>query len=73
MYGILTALLTAITAACNAYAEWLSWQQETELDRIEDELDRLAVIGNGSSKLRMERLAQRLQRKRTVRSSNGNA
>lgn len=61
-----TALLQAFTAACNAYAQWVLRQHETELDQIEDELDRLASIGNGSSKLRMERLAQRLKRKRTL-------
>ena len=64
----ISALLTAITAACNAYAEWMLGQRETELDQIEDELDRLAAIGDGASKLRIERLAQRLQRKRTLRS-----
>lgn len=61
-----TALLTALTAACNAYAQWVFRQHETELDQIEDELDRLAAIGDGSSKLRIERLAQRLKRKRTL-------
>jgi len=48
-------------------------QREAELDAIEDELDRLASIGDGSSKLRIERLAQRLQRKRTLRSGDRDA
>lgn len=61
-----TALLQALTSACNAYAQWVLRQRETELDQIEDELDRLAGIGDGSSKLRIERLAQRLKRKRTL-------
>ena len=64
--NVFTALLTAFTAACNAYAQWVLRQHETELDQIEDELDRLAAIGDGSSKLRIERLAQRLKRKRTL-------
>ncbi len=67
------ALLTAITTACNAYAEWVLRQRETELDQIEDELDRLASIGDGPSKLRLERLSQRLQRKRTLRSGDRDA
>lgn len=50
---------------------------ETELDRIEDEIDALARIGDAASKLRIERLAKRLQRKResvgSLRSSNGDA
>ena len=69
----LLASLTAFTAACDAYSQWVSWQRETELDAIEDELDRLASIGDGSSKLRIERLAQRLQRKRTLRSGDRDA
>ena len=62
------ASVAAITAACNAYTQWVAWQRETALDQIEDELDRLASIGDGASKLRIERLAQRLQRKRVARS-----
>lgn len=63
-----TALLVALTAACNAYAGWVARQREIEVDKIEDEIDRLATVGDGASKLRIERLAQRLQRKRIVRS-----
>lgn len=58
------ALLAAIAAACTAYSSWVAWQRETEIDRIEDEIDRLAAIGDAASKLRMERLAKRLARKR---------
>lgn len=59
----MNALLVAIAAACNAYASWVAWQRETEIDRIEDEIDRLAAIGDAASKLRIERLAQRKKRK----------
>lgn len=59
----MNALLLAISAACNAYASWVQWQRETEIDRIEDEIDRLAAIGDAASKLRIERLAQRKKRK----------
>ena len=62
----MNAILSAITAACLAYVEWVKWQRQTQIDNIEDEIDHLAAIGDGSSKLRIERLAQRLQRKRTI-------
>lgn len=57
------AFLVAITAAAQAYAAWVRWQRETEIDRIEDEIDKLASIGDPASKLRMERLSKRKQRK----------
>ena len=60
----MNALLLAISAACNAYAAWVQWQREIEIDRIEDEIDKLAAIGDAASKLRIERLAQRKKRKR---------
>ena len=55
--------LLAITAAAQAYSAWVRWQQQTEIDRIEDEIDKLAGIGDAASKLRMERLSKRKQRK----------
>lgn len=67
----MTALLAAITAACNAYAAWVAWQRETEIDRIEDEMDRLAADGYPAAKLRLARLSQRHARKlRALRSSD---
>ena len=59
----MNTLLVALAAACNAYASWVAWQRESEIDRIEDEIDRLAAIGDSASKLRIERLAQRKKRK----------
>lgn len=60
----MNALLAAIAAACNAYAAWVAWQREAQLDTIEDEIDLLAADGTPAAKLRIERLAKRLQRKR---------
>jgi len=60
----MTALLAALTAALTAFTEWVRWQRETQIDRIEDEIDTLAAAGSPASKLRIERLAQRLKRKR---------
>ena len=58
------ALLVAVAAACNAYASWVAWQRETQIDQIEDEIDRLAAVGDAASKLQLERLAKRIARKR---------
>jgi hypothetical protein len=55
--------LLAIIAAATAYSNWVKWQRENEIDNLEDEIDKLAAIGNASAKLRMERLAKRLRRK----------
>ena len=35
----MNALLLAITAALNAYAAYVSYQREKEIDEIEDEID----------------------------------
>ena len=56
-------LLAALTAALNAFTAWVQWQREQEIDRIEDEMDRLAADGSSAAKLRLERLAQRRNRK----------
>lgn len=57
------SLLAALIAAAHAYSAWVRWQRETEIDRIEDEIDKLASIGDAASKLRLERLSKRKQRK----------
>jgi len=59
----MTSLLAAIIAACHAYAAYVKWQRETQIDHIEDEIDKLASIGDAASKLRIERLAARKKRK----------
>ena len=64
--------LPALTAALLAYVEWVRWQREREIDQLEDEIDRLAAIGDAASKLRIERLAQRRKRKLAVRSTDHN-
>ena len=67
----MTSLLAAITAACNAYVAYVNWQRETEIDRIEDEMDRLAADGYPAAKLRLARLSQRHARKlRSLRPSD---
>ena len=60
---MIQSFISAITAAAHAYAAYVNWQRETEIDRIEDEIDKLASIGDPASKLRIERLHKRKQRK----------
>lgn len=62
----MNGLLAAIITACTAYSDWVRWQRETGLDSLEDEIDRLAAIGDAASLLRMERLGKRLKRKRQL-------
>ena len=57
-------ILAAITAALQAYVATVEWRQATEIDRLEDEIDDLAADGPPAAKLRLERLCQRLKRKR---------
>ena len=57
-------LLTTINLALRAYILWVQSEVERELDNLEDEIDTLAANGSPASKLRIERLASRLARKR---------
>ena len=57
-------LLTTISLALRAYILWVQSGVERELDTLEDEIDTLAANGSPASKLRIERLASRLARKR---------
>ena len=59
----MNALIASLTAACNAFAAWVTWQQSIELDKLEDEIDRLAALGDPASKLRIDRLHTRYLRK----------
>jgi hypothetical protein len=61
-------VIAALTAALNAFVEYIRWKRDRRLDDLEDELDRLAADGSPSSKLRIERIARRIEReqKRTL-------
>jgi hypothetical protein len=61
-------VIAALTAALNAFVEYIRWKRDRRLDDLEDELDRLAADGSPSSKLRIERIARRIKReqKRTL-------
>jgi len=65
----LNVFLQALISACNAYSAWTRWQFETELDKIEDEIQKCTQIisagGNDSAnvELRILLLGKRKQRK----------
>tara|TARA_Y100001937_G_scaffold121727_1_gene180968 strand:- start:767 stop:952 length:186 start_codon:yes stop_codon:yes gene_type:complete len=61
-------VIAALTAALNAFVEYIRWKRDRRIDDLEDELDRLAADGSPSSKLRIERIARRIKRehKRTL-------
>jgi len=69
-----TSFFRLLTAALNAYIEYVRLQKDRRIDSLEDELDRLASDGSAASKLRIERIAQRLKRERikSVRPPNNN-
>ena len=55
-----------ITAALQAYIAYADWRKRTYVYDLEDEIDRLAADGSPAAKLRLERLAPRLNRERTL-------
>jgi|TARA_R100000081_G_scaffold85247_1_gene54159 hypothetical protein len=59
-----SAFIRLLTAALNAYIENIRLKRDSRLDDLYDELDRLAADGSPTSKLRIERVAQRIKRER---------
>ena len=55
-----------LTAALEAYIAYADWRQRTYVYDLEDEIDRLAADGSPAAKLRLERLAKRVERERDV-------
>lgn len=66
-------MIKLITAALKVYISNLKWKQRIYVYQLEDEIDDLAADGSPAAKLRLERLAKRLQfeRERTLRPSDG--
>ena len=60
----MSAFIRLLTAALNAYIENIRLKRDSRLDDLYDELDRLAADGSPTSKLRIERVAQRIKRER---------
>ncbi len=57
-------MIAALTAALNAFVEYIRWKRDRRIDDLEDELDRMADDGSPASKLRLLRIAKRIKRER---------
>jgi hypothetical protein len=61
-------VIAAFIAACNAFVAWVNWRLATDLDKDEDELDKLAKLmesnPSANTELLIIRLRQRIQRKK---------
>ena len=55
-----------LKVALQAYIAYAEWRQRTFVYKMEDEMDSLAADASPVSKLRIERLAKRLKRERTI-------
>ena len=68
-------MIKLITTVLQVYISNLKWKQRIYLYQLEDEIDNLAANGSPAAKLRIERLAKRLQfeRERTLRPTDGDA
>jgi len=55
-----------LTAALEAYIAYANWRQRTYVYDLEDTIDALAADGSPAAKLRLERIAKRIERERTV-------
>ena len=55
-----------ITAALEAYIAYANWRQRTYVYDLEDTIDALAADGSPAAKLRLERIAKRIERERTL-------
>jgi len=60
-------VIKLLTAVLRAFIANLEWKQRNYIYGLEDEIDKLAADGSPASKLRIERLAKRLERERTLR------
>jgi len=68
-------VIKLLTAVLRAFVANLEWKQRNYIYELEDAIDELASDGSPAAKLRIERLAKRLQfeRQRTLRPSDGDA
>ncbi len=66
-------MIKLLTAALRAYIAHLDWLQRNYIYGLEDEIDELAADGSAAAKLRIERLAKRLKRERTLRPADSDS
>ena len=61
-----------LTAALQAYVAYTNLKLRRYIDDLEDEIDKLASVGDAASVLRIERLSKRIKREQ-LRSSGDNS
>jgi hypothetical protein len=66
-------VIKLLTAALRAYIAHLDWLQRNYIYGLEDEIDELAADGSAAAKLRIEQLAKRLKRERTLRPADSDS
>ena len=66
-------MIKLLTSALRAFVAHLEWKQRNYIYELEDAIDELAADGSPASKLRIERLAARLKRERTLRPADGDS
>ena len=66
-------MIKLLTAALRAFVAYLEWKQRNFIYELEDAIDELAADGSAAAKLRIERLAARLKRERTLRPADSDA
>lgn len=65
-------MIKLLTAALQAYVAYTNLKLRRYIDDLEDEIDKLASVGDASSILRIERLSKRIKREQ-LRSSGDNS
>ena len=66
-------MIKLLTAALRAFVAHLEWKQRNYIYGLEDAIDELAADGSPAAKLRLERLAKRLERERALRPADSDA
>jgi len=66
-------VIKLLTAALRAFVANLEWKQRNYIYGLEDAIDELAADGSPAAKLRIERLAARLKRERTLRPADSDS
>ena len=66
-------MIKLLTAALRAFVAHFEWKQRNYIYELEDAIDELAADGSAAAKLRLERLAKRLKRERTLRPADGDS
>lgn len=66
-------MIKLFIASLRAFVAHLEWKQRNYIYGLEDEIDELAAYGSAAAKLRLERLARRIERERTLRPTDSDS